>query len=365
MWQQISESLDKTFLGNSLWQYLLAVLVILATMAAKLVARHVIDRWLARLVQRSSSELDDRLLAALRRPAFLLIYIAGLYLAVEVLTLPTEPVNLPRFFHALFTSLLIVDVAYFLYSATSILDVTLGKWAEKTETDLDDQLVPFLRRGLRVVVVALAAVMVIQNLGYSVSSLVAGLGLGGLAFALAARDTLANTFGSITIFTDRPFKLGDWIKVGSVEGVVEDIGFRSTRVRTFEKTLITIPNAKLTDTPIENVDARPLRRVKMVVGLTYDTSAEQMEQALAAIRDILGKHPGVSQDYWLVYFTDFGASSLDIFIYYFTVSKVWAEYLEVRQQVNLEIMKRLEQLGLSIAFPSTTVYLRRDTAPEG
>ncbi len=361
MWHNISEVLDKTFLGNTVWQYLLFVLVILATFLAKIFVKQLYSKVLVRITARTKTEIDDELIMSSRRPVFMLLYVVGFYVALEMLNLPTDPVDLPRFFHALFTSLLIADFGYMLYSATGIIDHTLGKLAKRTDTDLDDQLVPFLRRAIRVVIIVVVGVMVIQNLGYSVSSLVAGLGLGGLAFALAAKDTLANTFGSITIFADRPFKLGDWIRVGDVEGYVEDIGFRSTRVRTFEKTLISIPNSKLTDTPIENVDARPIRRVKMTVGVTYDTTPEQMEKAVEEIRDILRNHPGVDQSYWLVYFTDFGPSSLDIFIYYFTRSKVWAEYLEVRQQVNLEIMRRLERLGLSIAFPSRTVYLHNMT----
>jgi len=156
--------------------------------------------------------------------------------------------------------------------------------------------------------------------------------------------------------------VGDWIKTPAAEGIVEDVGFRSTRIRTFGKTLITIPNSKLANDVIENMSARPIRRVSMTVGVTYETTADQMEQALEAIRGVLAAHEGVSQDQWLVHFTDFGASSLDIFVYYFSRSTVWGEYLQVRQEVNLTIMRRLEELGLEIAFPTTTVYLRRDQA---
>jgi MscS family membrane protein len=360
MWETVQEILDRTFLGNSLWQYLGFAAVILGTFILKVLVKHVLDVWAKKLAKGTKTQLDDRLLAAFRRPAFFLVYIVGLYLSLEFLTLPIEPVDLPRFLHALFTSLLIVDAAWFLSSATGILDIYMKRFTAETETKLDDQLVPIVRRAVKMVIFAIAFVMIIQNLGYSVSSLLAGLGLGGLAFALAAKDSLANMFGSVTIFTDRPFQVGDWVKMAGAEGTVEDVGFRSSRIRTFEKTLITIPNSKIADSTIENMDARPIRRVKMTVGLTYDTSAEQMEKALEAIREILRDQDGVSQDYWLVYFTDFSASSLDIFVYYFTKSKVWAEYLQVRQAVNLAIMRKLEELGLSFAFPSQTVYLAKE-----
>jgi MscS family membrane protein len=349
MWDQVTETLNQTFLGNSLWQWLGFLLVIIATFIVRAIVRYFVDRWLKKLAARTSTEADDRILKAFRRPAFFLVYIVGFYLALEVLVLPIDPINLPRFITALFTSLLIVDAAWFLYSATDILALYLKRFTAGTESKLDDQLVPIVRKGCRVVVILLALVMIIQNLGYSVSSLLAGLGLGGLAFALAAKDSLANIFGSVTIFTDRPFQVGDWIKASGVEGYVEDVGFRSTRVRTFEKTLVSVPNSQLAGNTIENMDARPVRRVKMTVGVTYETKSDQMRKAVEAVREILRSHEGIWQDYWLVYFTDFGASSLDIFIYYFTKSKVWAEYLEIRQDVNLKI-----------AFPSQTVYLKKE-----
>ncbi|HUU00161.1 MAG TPA: mechanosensitive ion channel family protein [Myxococcota bacterium] len=360
MLETLQQTLDKTFLGNSLWQYVGFALVIIVALVVKIIVKHLVDVWLKKFTQRSKSELDDRLLKAFRSPAIFLVYVVGVYLAFQILTLPEDPFDLPRFIRALFTSLLIIDGAWFLSSSTSILEMYLTRFTAGTETKLDDQLVPIVRKAVRVIVFVVAFVMIIQNLGYSASSLLAGLGLGGLAFALAAKDSLANMFGSVTIFADRPFHIGDWIKAGGAEGTVEDVGFRSTRIRTFEKTLVTIPNSKLAGSIIENMDARPIRRVSMTIGVTYDTSAEQMQQAVEAIREILKNHQGVDQGYWLVNFTDFGASSLDIFVYYFTRTKVWAEYLDTRQQVNLEIMRGLDALGLEIAFPSQTVYLKRE-----
>jgi MscS family membrane protein len=358
MWQQLSETLGQTFLGNSLWQYVGFGLLIFATLIARVVTRHVLEGWLNKLTKRTKTEVDDQFLISIKRPVLFLVYIVGFYLALEILDLPTEPVNIARFVSALFSSLIIVDAAWLLYSSSDIVVMMFSRYTEKTESKLDDQLVPIVRRACRVTIVVLAVITVIQNLGYSVHSLLAGLGLGGLAFALAAKDSLANIFGSVTIFTDRPFQVGDWVKAANAEGYVEDVGLRSTRIRTFEKTLITIPNSQLADSLIENMDARSIRRVKMYIGVSYETSAEQMQTAVLEIRNILKNHPGVSQDYWLVNFTDFGASSLNIFLYYFTKSTVWAEYLEVRQEINLLIMNKLEELNLEIAFPTQTIYLR-------
>ena len=362
MWEMITETLDQTFLGNNLWQYIGFVGIMIVTMVVRVIVKHAVDVWLKNLTERTSWEADDMMLAAFRRPVFFLVYIAGLYAAFGVLSLPSEPADLPRFVTALFTSLLIIDAAWFLFKAIGVLSVYLKRFTDKTESKLDDQLVPIIQKTLRVLLVLLTFVMIVQNLGYSVSSLLAGLGLGGLAFALAAKDSLANMFGSVTIFTDRPFQIGDWIKVSGAEGVVEDVGFRSPRIRTFGKTLVTVPNSKIASEIIENMDARPKRRIKMTIGLTYDTSADRMEQAIEAVREILRTHPGVDQDYWLVYFTDFGAYSLDIFVYFFSKSTVWAEYLLVRQEVNLAIMRKLEEMGLEFAFPSRTIYLKQEQA---
>ena len=350
--------MDQTFLGNSLWQYMGCMAVVAATMIARVVAKQALDVWLKKITTKSQWDLDDQLLAAMRRPAFFLVWVCGFFLAFEILTLPKQPVDLARFINALFTSLLIIDAAWFLYQATTVLSIYLERLTGKTESKLDDQLVPIVQKSLRVIIVLMTFVMIIQNLGYSVSSLLAGLGLGGLAFALAAKDSLANLFGSVTIFTDRPFQIGDWIKMAGVEGVVEDVGFRSTRVRTFGKTLITIPNSKIATSTIENMDARPIRRISTTLGLTYDASPDQMEELVEALRELLRTHPGVDQGYHLVYFTKLGNSALEVFLYFFSKSTVWAEFLNLQQEINLAIMRILERMGLEIAFPSQTVYLK-------
>jgi len=199
-------------------------------------------------------------------------------------------------------------------------------------------------------------------MGYSISGLLASLGIGGIAIAMAAKDTIANVFGSIMILVDRPFAIGDWVKTSEFEGVVEEIGFRSTKIRTFERTLVNVPNSALANMVIDNIDARNERRIKMRIGLTYDTTPAQMEAAIAGIEAILRDHPGVDQSYKLVKFDEFADSSLSIFLYYFSASKVWAEYLQVRQEINLQIMQLLESLDLEFAFPTQTVHLQKESS---
>jgi len=195
-----------------------------------------------------------------------------------------------------------------------------------------------------------------------VTGLVAGLGVGGLAVALAFQDTLGNFFGSIFILLDRPFAVGDWIKVGDVEGIVEDIGFRSTRIRTFPKTVVSVPNKTVASTTVDNWSKMPKRRVRQTVGVTYETTPEQMEHAVAAIREIVQNDEGVDKEYIVVRFTEFGDSSLNILVYYFTTAVGFADHAATRERINLAIMRTLENLGLSIAFPTHTVYLEGQAA---
>jgi MscS family membrane protein len=241
----------------------------------------------------------------------------------------------------------------------NVLTYALHRWAETTDTALDDQLVPLISKAAKVTVFVLAALLILQNMGISISGLIAGLGVGGLAVALAAQKGLSDLFGSILLLIDRPFVQGDWVKSpdGSVEGVVERIGFRSTRIRTFEKTLITVPNSRLADFIVDNMNERPIRRVWITVGVTYDTTSHQMREAVAGIQQVLRTHPEVDQEFFLVNFTDFGASSLDIMVYYFTSTTVWNDYLRIREDVNLKIMDLLESRGLSVAFPTRTVRM--------
>jgi MscS family membrane protein len=290
--------------------------------------------------------------------------VAGLYGAALVLELPEEPVNVRGFSFGVLSILVIVTLSWLLFKLIDAVSMYFESITKKTKSPLDDQLVPIVRKSLKVFFGILAFVFAVQNLGYSVASLLAGLGIGGLAVALAAQDTISNFFGSVTILLDRPFSVGDWIETGGEEGVVEEIGFRSTRIRTFGKTELSIPNSTLANSVINNWSRMPIRRVKMTVGVTYESSADQMNEAVEGIRQILRDHKEVYQDFFLVNFTDFGSSSLDIFVYYFTTTTVWAEYLRIRQEVNVSIMRLLESLGMEVAFPTRTVYLKPEEAAE-
>ena len=225
---------------------------------------------------------------------------------------------------------------------------------------IDKILLPFLSKVIRFIIIVLALSVILQEWDYDINGFIAGLGLGGLAFALAAQQTLANLFGGIVIITDKPFSIGDWILTPSVEGTVQDINFRSTKVRTFAQAVVTIPNATLANEPITNWTRMGKRRITFNLGVTYSTPKEKLEICVQEIKNMLQKHPGIHPETIFVNFDSFGASSLDIFLYFFTKTTNWGEFLQIKEDVNLKIMSILEKEGVSIAIPSTSIYFKNE-----
>ncbi|MDX8388042.1 MAG: mechanosensitive ion channel family protein [Ghiorsea sp.] len=347
-----------TWLGDSAWmRWASAGLLLFITV----VAHRYILQWLnnitQRIAKRTQTTIDDAVLHAAEKPLGWLILLLGIWGSVLVIDPPSDILPFVDIAERIGRMASIVLVAWFLWRLIDGFAVYAISRAQKTESSLDDQLVPFVTKTLKLFLVVTGVLVVAQNVGYSISGLVASLGIGGIAVAMAARDTIANVFGSVMILVDRPFTVGDWIKTSEFEGVVEEIGFRSTRVRTFERTLVNVPNSMLANMVIDNIDARSQRRVSMRIGITYTTSTEKMQQAITGIENVLATHPGVDQQFSLVKFDNFEDSSLSIFLYYFSQSKEWAVYLQVRQEVNMQIMQLLESLGLEFAFPSRTLYI--------
>ena len=263
-----------------------------------------------------------------------------------------------HFFHSMFAFI----IFWSLYRIVDIFSRFVDEYQEKLASRFSADLALFLIKGVKLVLLVMGFVIIVQEWGYNFTGFLASLGLGGLAFALAAKDTAANLFGSLVIFSDKPFDVGDWIQTPSVEGTVESIGIRSTRVRTFAKALIAVPNASLANSPITNWSRMTMRRIKMTVGLTYNTNSTQMQNILTQVRQMLEKDPDINDQTILINFTDFQDSALGIFCYFFTNTTNWQEYLMVRERINLSIMKIVEENRASFAFPSQSVYI--ETLPD-
>jgi len=349
-------------LDIAVWQFGAAFLFVLVGMVARKVSDYLFEKRIIPRLERTRWQVDNLLGTAASKPLGWALLLAGVAAAAWVLALPEEPTNVRAVASGVLKVLLVADVLWFLFRLVDVLAVYLKRLAGRTDSTLDDQLIPLVRKSLKVTIGILLAVWVIQLLGYNVSSLLAGLGVGGLAVALALQDTLANFFGSVFIFLDRPFTVGDMVEIEGTQGTVEQIGFRSTRIRTWPATLVAIPNKTVASVKIDNLSRMPKRRVLQTVGVTYETTADQMEQAVAAIRGILEADEGVDQEYVVVRFSDFGASSLDIVVYYFTKAIPYADHMATKERVNLAVMRAVRDLGLSIAFPTQTVYFEGDVA---
>lgn len=350
-------------LGVALWQFLAAFLFVLLGFVLKKASEYVFKTKLIPLLRKTPYDFDHLSAEAASAPVGVLLFLLGLYGAFAVLPLPTEP-NVRGFVFGAMKVVVAADVIWFLFRIVDVSERYLRGLAARTESKLDDQLVPVIRKALKVTIGTIGFVWVVQLLGYSISSLIAGLGIGGLAIALALQDTLGNFFGSVFIFLDRPFAIGDWIKVGDVEGIVEEIGFRSTRIRTWPATLVSMPNKTVAAATIDNWSKMPKRRVAQTVGVTYETTADEIERAVDAIREIVTNDEGVDKEFIVVQFTDFGDSSLNILLYYFTVATAFADHLATKQRINVAVMRKLDEMGLSIAFPTRTVYFEGQIAED-
>lgn len=225
-------------------------------------------------------------------------------------------------------------------------------------TTLDNQLAPMATKVLKVLVVILGVLLTVENFGVKVMPFIAGLGLGGLALALAAQDTAANVFGSITIVADRPFRIGDLIKIGETEGVVEEIGFRSTRIRTAAKTLVTIPNSVVAKERVENLQFRLQRRVRHVIGLTYDAKEEQIKSYIRELEAFIKNHPKIDQTNYAIKFSALGDFSLNVLVQFFLFTEDWNEEMAIQEDFLFHAMRAAEKIGVGFAFPTRTQHLQ-------
>lgn len=300
--------------------------------------------------------LEESSLKALEFPLRLLLVILGSLLSVEILSLP-ESIN--TFVIHIIRSLILFSIFWILYKSIDAFFHYLEKKQNRSKAGIDFMLQMFFRKGLKTFAVILGILMIIQEWEYNITGLLTGLGLGGLAFALAAKDTLSNLFGSIMIMADRPFVIGDWIMTPHVEGIAEEIGFRSTKVRTFSQALVSIPNSIMSNEPITNWSRMQKRKLSFRLGLTYATTEKQLQECLTSLRQMLEEHPDIHKDVIMVYFEKFGENALEIFLYFYTCTTNWQQFFAVQEDVNLKIMHILEELKLCVAFPTRSIHIEK------
>ena len=348
--------LDRAFLGNPLKDWFVAMLIVLVAVLAARTLYWFIEKYVKRVTEKTKTKLDDLIVETFEKPLVFAGALAGAWFALRFLDFSAYPAAdlwLNGFFSVLITLLGAWLVCRVL---EAILDEYAAPYFENTETDLDDVLLPIARRGLRTIVWVCAVIMALDNAGYDITTVLAGLGVGGLAFALAAKDSLANLFGGFTIFTDKPFGLKDRIKVDGFDGTVKEIGLRSTRIQTLDGRMVTIPNANISDKAIENVSSEPNRKVVLNLGLTYDMDEAKVNQAMEVLKEIAADYKDSLDDDPAVGFNAFGDFALNV-VFVYRISK-GADILGVQTSVNLAILRRFAEEGLDLAFPTQTILTK-------
>ena len=343
-------------LGLAMWQYLGLLILLAVGLLLYVIMSKILNPIIKRL---SRSKLYPSLIGTdlarkIARMLSLLLLLRFFRIMLPPLQLPIESAQ----FAIIVIKLLgILFVVMLLINLLTIF-ITYGeRYTKKTESKLDEQLVPIIKRTLQAVIIGIGIIQGLRVMAIDVTALIAGISIGGLALALAAQDMLKNLFGSLTIFLDRPFQIGDWVNFAGIDGTVEEVGFRSTRVRTFANSMIYVPNGKLADMVIDNYGLRNYRRFKMTISLTYDTPPVLIEKFVEGLRELVKNHPKTRKDYYEIHFNDMGSHSLDILFYIFFAAPSWTEELEGKQDILLSILKLGETLGVRFAFPTSTLFV--------
>jgi len=340
-----------TLWGIPVANLLAAIVVFILFLLLRKVFTRIIIGFLSFLADKTETRVDDKVIDALKEPIRFAFIVIGVHLFFLLIFKENH------FIRLILESLIIITIFWAFIAIIEALKGVFYRYSD-TNAHLSRELSAFVVRIFKIVIFAIGLSTLLYTWGINVTALIASLGLGGLAFALAAKDAASNLFGSIALLMDKSIKVGEWVKIGSVEGVVEDVGMRTTKIRSFQKSLITLPNQIVANSPIENFSRRGIRRIKMRIGLTYNTSSTQIEAISKEIREMLRSHPGISQkDTIIVNFDTFGDSALNIFVYAFVNTAIWDRYLQTTEDINIKIMHIVEKHGSSFAFPSQSVYV--------
>ena len=329
------------------------VVIIVAAVLLRRIITGILFAQLKRIASKPDSKLDKRLFPALEAPVATLVMVLGVITALSVFQLPAG------LEHAVSTGSRAAITTVVLWGILCAGGAVIDHMADigRARNLGIAAFVPLIKKTLATLFGIFGILVIAESLGCDVKDFLAGLGIGGLAFALAAQDTLANLFGSFVVMMDNPFHVGDVVRIGNNEGSVEDIGLRSTRLRTGSRSQIIIPNKTVASEAVINFSRMPQRRVDQTIGLTYDATPEQIEALAAELRSLLRLEEGVHKDTIVVTFAGFGESSLDLEIVYFSDNPNWASYMALRERVNLAIMRTVARRGLSFAFPTRSVVL--------
>lgn len=351
-----SNILFNVYFDNYLVNYLIFLAIAVAGVVLGKVLYWIIQKILKNAAKKSKTKLDDILIHSLEKPAVIFIILIAVNIGFNLLQFPNYP-KIPIYFGHLMYMLLVLTIAWFLSKfCRALIETYVSPLASKTETDLDDHLIPILRKLISISIYIIAFIMILNHFGQEIGPLLAGLGIGGLAFAFAAKDLLSNLFGSVTIIFDKPFKVGQRIKINDKDGIVEEINLRTTKIKTLEGRMLYVPNAKFTDNIVENVSQEWARKVKMNIGLTYDTDLKKMKKAKEILKNILTKQKSVDSKKILISFAEFGDFSKNILVIYWITAD---DIFQVKDEVNMKIMEEFDKAKIDMAFPTQTIEIKK------
>ena len=336
---------------------LLVIVALVIIVILRRVVTYLLERPIRRLATRRNSQIAETIVESLTLPIRLVVIAIGLLITVSIMSPDRDAGN---FVNNLSRSIIMLAIAIAFYRLIDIFALSTNRIFDLTGIRINDRLLPLLRNSFKLILAVLVVLIGLQQWGVDVSALIASLGIVGLAFSLAAQDTVSNVFGFGMIISDYPFSVGDYIRTSDVEGIVEQVGLRSTRIRNPSRGLVTVPNGTLASAPIERFIRR---RINFVLGVTYETSADEMETLLEQLREMLTGRDSVVKSTVAVYFMGFGDSSLDITIFCDVTHRDWRAYMQEREEINLAVMRIVAGLGLSVAFPTRSLYIER--LPEG
>ena len=343
------------YFGLYIWQYIGILILVIASFLVHKVFTFILDKLITGVLFRSGyKEIARKFIVPLARPISIFSVFLILKLSVPVLQLP---IKVSQYIILFINGLLPFFAALVFYRGVDILALYFEKLTSKTESTLDDQLVPLIRKALKTFVVIIGALFVLQNLQIEVLPLIAGLSIGGLAFALAAQDTVKNFFGSLMIFIDKPFQIGDWITSGDIDGTVEEVGIRSTRIRTFRNSVVYVPNGNLANATVDNHGLRVYRRFYTQIAINYDTPPDLIELYIEGLGKLVDAHSETRKDYYEIHLNDMADSSLKIMFYIFFKVPTWSDELRCRHEIIISIMNLAKELGINFAFPTQTIHI--------
>jgi len=350
---QLQDFLDYTFLGYPIAPIVSSSLILVATFLLKNGVADLLLKPLRVVNNHREEDTWERIATLSEGPLRLLLLFTGIYIALHTLPFP----RIEPFVKLIYRSALTFIIFWVLLRIVERFSNIFYLFSSKLGREMNEDIQNFIAKSLRILVIILGVMAILQEWGVNVSAFVASLGLGGLAFALAAKDTVANLFGSVVIFSDRPFQVGDWVQTPDIEGVIEEIGIRSTKVRTFAQALVSVPNATFANAIVTNWTRMGKRRIRMSIGLTYNTTLEQMKAIIADLETMLRAHCDIHPEVIVVRFDAFESSSMTILLHFFTIPTDMENHLRVKEAINFEIMQIVAKHGASFAFPSQSLYV--------